>query len=151
VSDATSRTAEEWGRVAVSLPGWEWMPGMRAAGPAGPRGGRKRAIVTGTLSEAGAPRVVDFHGRRVPAWFPIGCPEQDVSIDPDDPATAGCLMRLLGRNVVAAIGPNGARVGVDGVGADGLPCNVYGKLERTLGRACIAAAEAVGRWPGGEG
>ena len=25
----TERTAEEWGRLAVSLPGWRWMPGMR--------------------------------------------------------------------------------------------------------------------------
>jgi len=25
----TERTAEDWGRVAVSLPGWRWMPGMR--------------------------------------------------------------------------------------------------------------------------
>ena len=24
----TERTTEEWGRLAVSLPGWRWMPGM---------------------------------------------------------------------------------------------------------------------------
>jgi len=24
-----SRTAEEWGRIAVSLPGWRWMTGMQ--------------------------------------------------------------------------------------------------------------------------
>lgn len=69
--------------------------------------------------------------------------------DPDDPATAGCLLASLGPGVVVAIGPDGVRVGADSVDAEGLPCKVFGKLERTLGRACIAAAAALGRWPGG--
>jgi hypothetical protein len=130
------RTSEEWGRLAVSLPGWRWMPGMRD-GTAGARCVR-------ACDDSAVWAIGDW----LSGWCEL---EGDEWPDPDDPATEGGLMRLLGRNVVAAVGPNGARVGVDGVGADGLPCNVYGKLERALGRACIAAAEALGRWPGGEG
>ena len=145
-----SRTAEEWGRIAVSLPGWRWMPGMLAAGPTGPRGGRPRVIITGTMSRDDAPRAVDFKGRRCPAWYALNCDETEVSIDPDDPATAGCLLALLGPRAhmhspscdweetdywefVIRLSDNGER-------------RVYGD---TLGRACIAGAEALGRWPGG--
>jgi hypothetical protein len=65
--------------------------------------------------------------------------------DPDDPATAGCLLALLepaeprpyrrpgGLWVVATV-PY-----METIGIHSLP----------LGRACIAAAEALGRWPGG--
>ena len=110
-----SRTAEEWGRIAVSLSGWRWMPGMR-----NDRGGR---LVVG-----------DESARRTP--------------DPDDPATAGCLLALLGPgewdNVApgSAVAPDGAGwwAWVNGDWSEGM----------TLGRACIAVAEALGRWPGGE-
>jgi len=68
--------------------------------------------------------------------------------DPDDPATAGCLFALLGPGAmvrhdqhrgshpddytaVTATGPRGD--------------------SSSAGRACIAAAEALGRWPGGVG
>ena len=105
------RSAEEWGRVAVSLSGWRWMPGMR-----NDRGGR---LVVG-----------DESARRTP--------------DPDDPATAGCLLVMLGPG--ASINATGGRVTawlrvagarVEGSGTD-------------IGRACIAAAETLGRWPGGD-
>ena len=110
-----SRTAEEWGRIAVSLSGWRWMPGMR-----NDRGGR---LVVG-----------DESARRTP--------------DPDDPATAGCLLAMLGPgewdNVApgSAVAPNGEGwwAWVNGDWSEGM----------TLGRACIAVAEALGRWPGGE-
>ena len=103
------RTTEEWGRVAVSLPGWRWMRGMQ----------------TLPLPTPGVP-------------------------DPDDPATAGCLLALLGPRAHMH-SPN-----CDWEETDywelviRLPDNsdrhVYGD---TLGRACIAGAEALGRWPGG--
>ena len=96
-----SRTAEEWGRIAVSLPGWRWMPGM------------------GTL--------------------PLPNPELP---DPDDPATAGCLLALLGAGYAVAIS-------IDGWVSVGSWPTVIAEAS-TLGRACIAAAEAIGRWPGGE-
>jgi hypothetical protein len=107
-----TRTAEEWGRVAVSLPGWRWMPGMLALPPKADRCQRDGQVMSGRLP------------------------------DPDDPATAGCLLALLGP---------GVRVWMDG--ADGLWTvevgGVRASMHLTLGRACIAAAEALGRWPGG--
>lgn len=109
-----SRTAEEWGRIAVSLPGWQWMTGMQ----------------TLPLPTPGVP-------------------------DPDDPATAGCLLALLGDpltrmfwygiNVTVRVNimpPKGERVFIAEHGERGFN-------QPTLGRACIAAAEAIGRWPGG--
>ena len=133
------RTAEEWGRVAVSLPGWRWMPGM---------------LVVDTASNP----AFQFSGR---AWDDGGVVSDDGDglnlecickvewPDPDEPATAGCLLALLGLGVVVAIGPDGVRVGVDGTDSEGLPCKVFGRLESSLGRACIAAAEVIGEWPGG--
>ena len=116
----TERTAKEWGRLAVSLPGWRWMPGM----------------LEGRTGE----RYEDGDGQWIINKWP----------DPDDPATAGCLLALLGPRAhmhspscdweetdywefVIRLSDNGER-------------RVYGD---TLGRACIAGAEALGRWPGG--
>ncbi len=121
------RTAEEWGRVAVSLPGWRWMPGM-LQWRTGPWMGSRRSVDSDTGHEA---RVMGG----------------DTWPDPDDPATAGCLLALLG-----ALGPI-----MDGLSLAGR-MDVWSRLMRALmhdpkdiGRACIAAAAALGRWPGGEG
>lgn len=106
------RTAEEWGRLAVGLPGWRWLPGMQ----------------TLALPTPGLP-------------------------DPDDPATAGCLLELLKPTpsegyMVYVLPPSSAltkwRIQMNT--AQTGPLSVYGS---TLGRACIAAAAALGRWPGG--
>jgi hypothetical protein len=71
--------------------------------------------------------------------------------DPDDPAVAGCLLAMLG--------PRAAVHGPQSISGPPEPWRVeyrrgfdsfsdaYGT---TLGRACIAAAEQIGRWPGGE-
>jgi hypothetical protein len=117
----TERTAEEWGRLAVSLPGWRWMRGM--------------------LEQRTGERYEDGDGPWIVGKRP----------DPDDPATAGCLLALLGptpsEGYMAHVMPpssavvkwrihmNTAQIG---------PLSAYGS---TLGRACIAAAEALGRWP----
>ena len=135
---APDAPAEDWGRLAVSLPGWRWMPGMLG------RLGAGRLRVT--LCGAGQLSGLRIGGQVV--WSDDG-----VWPDPDDPATAGCLLALLGPCVVMATGPDGSRVGVDsvrGFGA-GVQSKVFGDLQDTLGRACIAAAEALRRWPGGEG
>ena len=112
------RTAEEWGRVAVSLPGWRWMPGMRSNFNA-------RSVGDDLWLDRD-----DLRGSVIYAD-----PDDGEVPDPDDPATAGCLLALLG--------PYADEVVYD--------CGMwtYGVAFDTLGRACIAAAEALGRWPGG--
>lgn len=107
------RTAEEWGRVAVSLPGWRWVPGMRE----------------GRTGE----RYEDGDGPWVVNKWP----------DPDDPATEGCMVRLLGPVHEAVWYTGDCDRWVVAVGEER-------RLYTSLGRACIAAAEALGRWPGGD-
>ena len=119
----TERTAEEWGRVAVSLPGWRWMPGMRWCMPShapGPMRGRMVGDDPSALLLA------------------TGWP------DPDDPATEGCMVRLLGPVHEAVWYTGDCDRWVVAVGEER-------RLYTSLGRACIAAAAAIGRWPGGEG
>ena len=129
----TARTAEEWGRVAVSLPGWRWMAGMLDTE------GARMAGTDPTTGEYLFSDPADEGGDVHYVW-----PDHQVNQpNPDDPATAGCLLTML-----EAATPNwchhptrgrylnfGAEWGRDVVFAD------------TLGRACIAAAEALGRWP----
>ena len=74
----------------------------------------------------------------------------DIAPDPDDPATAGCLLALLGQRCLVRILPReGLPLEIvipSGMMTDGRPHRVSGI---NLGRACIAAAAAIGRWPGG--
>ena len=137
------RTAEEWGRIAVSLPGWRWMPGMLARLSAG----RLRVTLCGGGQLSG----LRMGGQVV--WSDDG-----VWPDPDDPATEGCLLALLGPNLTAydfgsyadEPGENGMRFRVVLYGDNkGKPLSWPPVDCATLGRACIAAAEALGRWPGG--
>lgn len=128
------KTAGEWGRLAVSLPGWRWMPGMLVPSPG-----------HGRLDDDD----VSDHPKYTLPWRYAA----DCFPDPDDPATAGCLLALLGKNIYhirTASTKNGQALWQwynptpDDAGehwsAERLP----------LGRACIAAAEALGRWPEGE-
>lgn len=117
----TERTPEEWGRVAVSLPGWRWMPGMRWS--------------TQTSLGLSHQRILDHEIDDFPPHF--GCVPS-----PDDSATAGCLLALLGSGVDTCSCGDGVDVTIVDRGVSG-----HGK---TLGRACCAAAEALGRWPGGQ-
>jgi len=122
------RTAEDWGRVAVSLPGWRWMPRMYDGGP------RQSVLAVG---RAGA----------ISAVFPTrpGI-RRDRWPDPDDPATEGCLTRLLGPARAAR-----QALHAKGCHDDAHRLHIAFMLGKDIGRACIAAAEALGRWPGGEG
>ena len=129
-----SRTAEDWGRLAVSLPGWRWMPGMFVPQPG-----------HGRLDDE---NVSDHPLYRLPLRHADECWP-----DPDDPATEGCMIRLLGHGIyairLAGLEPDGTALlqwhdpTPDEAGeqwsAERLP----------LGRAAIAAAEALGRWPNG--
>lgn len=136
----TERTAEEWCRLAVSLPGWRWMPGMLVVDTASNPAYR----FTGRAWDDGGVVSDDGDGLNLECICRVEWP------DPDDPATAGALLALLGPGVVTASSTDGSRVGVEGrsFGA-GVSGRVFGTLEDTIGRACIAAAEALGRWPGG--
>jgi hypothetical protein len=133
----TERTAEEWGRVAVSLLGWRWMPGMLT------NVGRLCQKTRTPLSRG-----------NVALYLPGGgSPGRGLWPCPDDPATAGCLLALLGptpsEGYMAHVLPPSSTVTkwrVHMNTAHTGPLSAYGS---TLGRACIAAAEALGRWPGG--
>lgn len=138
-----SRTAEEWGRGAVACKGWRWMPGMLASDT----GLRYDEFILGD----------DWEGE-IP--------------DPDDPATAGCLLALLpcalrhpftvdqyygpvsvnGDGLSVAWGDGLWSVHLWGYPRGATSGSRHGRLiasSTSLGRACIAAAEALGRWPGG--
>lgn len=128
-----TRTAEEMGRLAVRIPGWRWMPGMRI------RSGSVRSW--GTVVTVHPAGFVDYWDPELEELF-SGVHPSWLDIDPDDPATAGCFLALLGP---------GVRAWMDG--ADGLWTvevgGVRASMHSTLGRACIAAAAALGCWPGG--
>ena len=101
---AADAPAEEWGRLAMQIPGWCEPP-----------------------EDLPSSWLVSFHNL-VP--------------DPDHWAWEGWFLRLLGKP---------AKVDTDG----GWRLWTWGSptvpVQPTLGRAAIAAAAALGRWPGGEG
>ena len=131
------RTAEEWGRLAVSLPGWRWMPGtLHLQIPA------YNDCLTRRL-DLGCEASPTQHE----VWVSDASTDGDRTVpDPDDPATAGRLLSLLGseRDSLMLL-PNGAGLFEWYNGED------WDEKSLPLGRACIAAAEALGRWPGGVG
>ena len=140
---APDAPAEEWGRLAVSIPGFTWtMPWASLPDDMG-RVWRRNWCPSDSgfgWTQVCGPRT---RGRR---------PTFD-AINPDDPATAGCLLALLGPGAWDNVAP-GSAIAPDGedwwawVDGDYRPGWSEGM---TLGRACIAAAKALGRWPGGEG
>ena len=138
------RTAEDWGRVAVALPGWRWMAGMHLCRPF--------PFCGGTVIDAGP----IWHGEgptQNGGGYQDVYPLPDAYPYPDDPATAGCLLALLGRAV--RVVSEDTTCAPDWYYRAHVPFHLshdgrgYGIAEPTLGRACIAAAEALGRWPGG--
>jgi hypothetical protein len=66
--------------------------------------------------------------------------------DPDDPATAGCFEWLLGDHAdVVWWDPEFSSTGNWLMSLDGDGCDAF----ESVGRARIAAAKAIGYWPGG--
>ncbi len=141
-----TRAAEEMGRLAVRIPGWRWMPGMRI------RSGSVRSW--GTVVTVHPAGFVDYWDPELENLF-SGVHPSWLDIDPDDPATAGWLLAMLGDSLTRAfwhginvtvrvniMPPKGERVFISEHGERGFN-------QPTLGLACIAAAEALGRWPGG--
>ena len=163
------RTAEEWGRLAVSLPGWRWMPGMRVMHIEDGEADSVRGTYLYSGMQDGdlciqwddhAPRGLECSWANPQNFRPHPWVFDYAVPDPDDPATAGCLLALLGPNLTAydfgsyadEPGENGMRFRVVLYGDNkGKPMSWPPVDCATLGRACIAAAEALGRWPGGEG
>jgi len=118
------RTAEQWGRVAVALPGWQPARGM-----------------TDTWGRTAVEDGIGGLSWESP-FNPKDDAEPEYLPDPNDPATAGCLLSLLGAVAEAVWFSGDCSMWV--VQHDGERL-----LYTSLGRACIAAAEALGRWPGG--
>jgi len=123
---AADAPASEWGALAFSIPGWP------------------------TKYEQPREQLVDDDGIEwiysdQSDWFNGGSGHPVPN--PDHDGTAGCLLALLG-DTLAHIST--------GFGDGYVVCIiVYGDTiegtGRTLGRACIATAAALGRWPGREG
>jgi hypothetical protein len=125
---ADDAPAAEWGRLAVSIPGWRWMAGMRVlhieGGDVGPV--RGTYLSPWSLGQDGdlliqwddyAPRGLGCSWATPQVFRPHPWVFDYVIPDPDHPATAGCLWVLAGRPTVTR---------------------------------SIAAAAALGRWPGGD-
>ena len=142
------RTNEEWGRIAVGLPGWQWMPGMAVDS------GNDLGVVTVVWRSDNEPDDVFVqYDEECPALNIIEAGDDWSRPNPDDPATAGCLLALLGRQVTVrqrgqwVVEWRGMAPLAPGMGPVSRSVTGTGS---TLGRACIAAADALGRWPGGE-
>jgi hypothetical protein len=128
---AMDAPAAEWGAFAVSIPGWRFPDGTHWAAPGF------------VASATGCSPVFDV-AKYARAFFPV-------YPDPDHWAWEGWLLALLGPGwcwqhtddgcIVSRHLVSGFRIGVWDRNAYRAP---------TLGRAAIAAAAAVTRWPGGE-
>jgi hypothetical protein len=131
VIPASNALAEEWGRLAVSIPGFRLLPGM--CDTVGDRWGKV------TLHD-GARAVLRATGS--PEHYAYEWPDRIP--DPDDMATAGLFVKLLS--------PESFRVttGVEDNESWAWWSGREWYATETLGRACIAAAAAIGYWPGGE-
>ena len=120
--------AAEWGLFAVSIPGWRWLPGTRY-------------FYGGFCAGTGASE--NYIDR---LWEDDGGPYDHAispAPDPDDAATEGVLLRLIGP----------CEVGYDDADPACGPWSVeipgHFRMGVTIGRAAIAVAAANGRWPGG--
>ena len=136
------------------LPGFRWMPGMLTHTTAPNWTG---TVPAGSSVRLDADLLTDLMAERM-----VGCggcgwcdacmdgsdPIPTPSIDPSDPATAGCLLFLLGDEAAW-------RVRAENGTGEWLFC-LAGVQRRDpwpsincLGAACIAVAQSLGRWPGG--
>ena len=136
---AADAPAEEWGRLAVSLPGWRWMPGMRAVDSTG-------EDTPGRVFDSSGCVVFEDQDRELTEERVYLC---DVP-DSDDPATAGCLLRLLeSEDISLHSDGNGSPIYLDWWDPK-TPMNDPIRFEApTIGRVCIMVAVHLGRWPGG--
>ena len=112
---AADAPTAEWGRLAVSIPGWR--------GPDLP-------------PDCDLPALWDAaNARPVP--------------DPDHWAWEGWLLRLIGNPEKADKLADELCLRRDECAADAVIDAVMSGVPGRISRACIAAAAAIGRWPGG--
>ena len=84
-------------------------------------------------------------------WEPTGRSDRPWVLAVDHPATAGCLLALLGNLEKADELADSLHLRRDECAADAVIDAVMSGAPGRISRACIAAADALGRWPGGEG
>jgi len=122
---APDAPAEEWGAFAVSIPGWRWPDGMHWAAP---------GFVASSTGSSPTSNVRQFVRVGFTPIYP----------DPDHWAWWGWLVRMLGP----------CEIGYDDTDPTCGPWSVeiprHFRMGSSIGRAAIAAAAALGRWPGGE-
>jgi len=127
---SAERTAEEWGRLAVSIPG--------APECWGDLEGRDGHDAPGAVCADGT------------WWLPDSA--DGMFMDVDHPATAGCLLVLLGKEAWRTVhDERGWFAFVDGPGPAECPVEGTGHLLPCvdLARTAITVADTLGYWPGG--
>ncbi len=134
---AADAPAAEWGALAVSIPDWRW---PWSADPL------DRAVrLPGFVREQNHSHRVDDIFEEMPCMIStkLGIVQRaDTIPDPDHWAWWGWLITLLGpERIAVSMWVDRITVGQSHLVMD----------DSALGRACIAAAAANGRWPGGEG
>lgn len=126
---APDAPAAEWGHLAERIPGWRWPDGMHWAAP---------GFVASSTGSSPTSNVRQFVRVGFTPIYP----------DPDHWAWEGWMLRLLGPENVRWSKPPYCRGGWAPRAVRGWNHELSGL---PLGRSCIAAAAALGRWPGGEG
>ena len=123
--------------LAASLPGWRWMPGMLAT--TGYRTLRNKDGLTWGVCQ-------DEQTDQEPWPF-----AEDWLPDPDDPATAGCLLLMLSvAGISMHLDSDDGSARVEWWHPDDLEGDPLVFEAPTIGRVCIMVAAHIGRWPGGE-
>jgi len=153
---APDAPAEEWGRLAVSIPGWRW-PISTDSAPEPDMPGFFRIGISKPLSVFRLPwRSTPYAQSRHHESQHYG--KGECVPDPDHWAWWGWMLRLLGpERIAVSMWVDHITVGQSHLVMDESAVElveawlVDGHGPRALGRACIAAAAALGKWPGGEG
>ena len=84
-------------------------------------------------------------------WEPTGRADRPWILALDHPATAGCLLAMLGNLEKADELADSLHLRRDQCPSDAVIDAVVSGDSGRIGRAAIATAAALGRWPGGEG